>query len=78
MPQRPTLQPKPNINTDTDTTRLLILLEQWTRADVMSRIGVLSCDVDYARTKLDKENEIRILLYGTCCLVELGKKFGLR
>lgn len=74
--KRPTLQPKPD--TDTDTAGLLILLEQWTRADVMSRIGALACDVDYARTKLDKENEIRMLLYGTCCLVELGKKFGLR
>ena len=73
MPQRPTLQPKP----DTDTAKLLMLLEQWTRADVISRIGALACDIDCARIKLAKENEIRVLLYGTCCLVELAKKFGI-
>jgi hypothetical protein len=45
------------------------LLEQWTRADVMARIGPLAGDKHYCMDKINRENEIRELLYGTSDLV---------
>lgn len=74
MPPRPTLTKTPPT---VDTDKLLVLFEQWTRADVMSRIGPLASDICYATTKVEKENEIKTLLYGTCSLVELGVKWGM-
>ena len=55
------------------------LLEQWTRADVMSRMGRFDNleFADYAMIKIEKENEIRELLYGTSNIAELYDKFGL-
>lgn len=73
IPTRPTLT-KPTV----DTSKLLILLEQWARADVMSRLGSLSSDIDYAHVKIEKEDEIRKLLYGTCSLPELAARWGMR
>ena len=58
--------------------RLLKLIEQHTRADVLSRIGSLDSDICCALTKVEKENEIRELLYGTSDLVKLAKKFKIR
>ena len=58
--------------------KLLKLLEQWTRADVMSRVGKLDSDICYALTKIEKADEIKVLLYGTSDLVELAKKFRIR
>lgn len=72
-PTRPTLT-KPPLDAD----KLLQLLEQWTRADVMSRLGGLDNDVCYAHVKIEKEDEIRVLLYGTCSLVELADRWGMR
>jgi hypothetical protein len=81
-PIRPTLTKqltKQSVEQPTvDVAKLLMLLEQWTRADVMSRLGSLLSDTDYARTKIDKEDEIRKLLYGTCSLSELAAKWGMR
>lgn len=56
---------------------LLALYEQITRVDIMSRLGRLAGNIDYAGIKIDKEDELREYLYGTSNLVELGDKFGL-
>ena len=55
------------------------LVEQWTRADVMSRIGRFDNleFLDYARIKLEKEDEIRELLFGTSELVELAERWNM-
>lgn len=65
--------------------KLLILLEQWTRADVMSRVGefpwsnqVTKLDSSCAHTKNRLADEIKTLLYGTCNIALLAKKFGIR
>ena len=57
--------------------KLKQLIEQWTRADVMSRLGRFDNleFADYALIKLEKEDEIRKLLYKTSSLVELGFKW---
>jgi len=59
--------------------KLLKLLKQWTKAEVMSRIGVCKGMAfgDYYASHLDKEEAIRKLLYGTSDLVELGRKWEL-
>jgi len=51
------------------------LVEQWTRADVMSRVGRFDNleFLDYARIKLEKEAEIRQLMFGTSEIVELAE-----
>jgi len=75
-PQRPTAK-RPAPKAGAGLTKLLILLEQWTRADVASRLGVFDLMAICATVKLEKEDEIRVLLYGTCCLAALAKKFGI-
>jgi len=59
--------------------KLLELIEQWTRAEIMARLGQLggSSSTDFAFIKIEKENEIRKLLYGTDSLVKLGDKWNL-
>lgn len=59
--------------------KLLKLIKQWTKAEVMSRIGVCKGMAfgDFYTVYLDKKDEIRKLLYGTSDLVELGKKWEL-
>jgi len=58
------------------------LVEQWTRADVMSRVsgfgekGQLVC-VDFAILKLDKEKEIRELLFGTSEIYILAERWNM-
>jgi len=55
------------------------LVEQWTRAEVMSRSPAVAFPDygDYFKIKLDKANEIRELLYGTSDLITIGEKLGL-
>lgn len=59
--------------------KLFKLLKQWTKAEVMSRIGICKGMAfgDYYSIHLNKKDKIRKLLYGTSDLVELGKKWGL-
>ena len=59
--------------------QLLSLLEQWTRAESMARHGPLHNvkDMDYAWIKIEKEDEIRRLLYGMDDLVVLGVEWGM-
>lgn len=77
-PTRPTLTKQPIEQPTVDVAKLLMLLEQWTRADVISRLGSLSSDIDYAQVKVEKENDIRKLLFGTCSLSELAARWGMR
>jgi hypothetical protein len=55
------------------------LIKRWTKAEILSRLGKLEFPeyADYAVKKLDWENEIRELLYGTSDLVQLGIEWGL-
>jgi len=77
-PTRPTLTKQSVERPTVDVDKLLMLLEQWTRADVMSRLGSLLSDVDYAQVKVEKEDEIKKLLFGTCSLPELATRWGMR
>ena len=59
--------------------KLKRLVKNWTRADVMARIGQspgLSFG-DYAMKALDLEDEIREYLFKTSDLVALGRRWGL-
>ena len=63
---------------DEKTKQLYELIEQWTRAEIMARLGQLGVSsIDFAAIKIKKENEIRKLLFETDNLVILGKKWGL-
>ncbi len=59
--------------------KVLKLIKQWTRAEIMARHGVMRnlefCD--YYMKSVQLENEIRMLLYGTDNLVTLGEEWGL-
>lgn len=59
--------------------QLYKLLRQWTRAEIISRHGRFDNleFADYYGIMLDKENEIRKLLYGDDSLYNLGVKWEL-
>lgn len=75
---RPRLQPKAELIPKPDTAKLLMLLEQWTRADVMSRLGPLDLMSVCALEAVKKADEVKMLLYGTCSLMKLAEKFGIK
>ncbi len=61
-----------------DVPKLLELLEQWTRADTMARIGATNMGfVAYAEAEVRLRNEIRELLFDTNSLPELAKRWGM-
>lgn len=62
---------------DVQVEELLTLLEDWTRCEVIARLGTLENSVDCMRLQVKKKDEIRRLLYGTDDLVVLGLKWGL-
>lgn len=55
------------------------LIEQWTRAEIMARHGFARNFEfgDYAMIAIEKENEIREVLYGESDLVALGEQWGI-
>jgi len=59
--------------------KLLQLIEQWTRAEIMARLGRFDNleYLDYFRIKLEKEDEIRRLCFGESELVVLADRWGL-
>ena len=59
---------------------LLKLIEQWTRAEVMARLGRFDNleFADYAMIQVRKKDEIRRLVFGTDDLVALSVKFGMK
>ena len=57
--------------------RLLKLIKEWTKSEVLARQGVGIAYAEFSMVMIEKEDEIRELLYGTSSLVELGRKFGL-
>ena len=58
---------------------LIRLITEWTRAEIISRFGRFDNleFADYFRIKIEKEDEIRQLLFGSSELVVLGKQWGL-
>ena len=58
---------------------LITLLKQWTGAEIMARIGALSTKrgVDFYEIMLNKEDEIRKLVFGDSSLPNLGHEWGM-
>lgn len=56
---------------------VLQLIEQWTRSEIMARHAYLNNSdfVDYVGIKIEKEDEIRKLLFGTSDLIQLGLRW---
>jgi hypothetical protein len=55
------------------------LINQQTRAEIMARFGQFN-NLDfanYAYRKVELDDEIRVFLFGTSDLVELGERWGL-
>lgn len=57
---------------------LVKLLEEWTRYEIAARLLPIHTNVccDYYRRMLERENEIRTLLYGECDLIKLATVLG--
>lgn len=56
------------------------LIEQWTRAEIISRLGRFDSNVgfaDYYQIMLEKKDEIRELVFGTSDLLVLGERWGI-
>ena len=75
MPKPPTLSsPK----TEVDVTKLLQLLEQWTRCEIMGRLGAWDNEfISWVHRRIELEDEIRVLVFGSDDLVVLGNKWKL-
>jgi len=58
---------------------LLKLIEQWTRAEIISRFGRFDNleYADYYKIMLDKKDDIRQLVFGTSDILVLGDRWGL-
>lgn len=62
-----------------DRKELYTLIEQWTRCEIMARLGPVpfpGC-AEYHFKMKEKEDEIRKLMFGTNSLLKLGKRWGL-
>lgn len=59
--------------------KLLKLLEQWTRAEIMARLGRFDNleFADFALLKTEKEDEIRKLIFGTSDILVLAARWNL-
>jgi hypothetical protein len=59
--------------------KLKRLIREWTRAEIMARFGQFDNleFVDYALIQRDKVDEIRVLLYDTDDLCQLGLAWGM-
>ena len=62
-----------------EAKKLWQLVEQWTRAEVMARLGRFDNleFADYYEIKLKKEDEIRELVLGTSNQVELAQRWNM-
>lgn len=58
---------------------LLTLIDKWTAAEIMARIGALTTKrgVDFSQIMVQTKDGIRQLIYGESDLVKLGKLFGI-
>lgn len=58
---------------------LITLIEEWTRYEIAARLLPLQTKlcIDYYRRMLEKENEIRELLYGESDLPKLARLLGM-
>lgn len=58
---------------------LLRLIEEWTRAEIMARVGRFDNleYLDYARIQIDKKDEIRRLVFDTDDILALAERWGL-
>jgi len=65
--------------TEEQIKQLILLIEQWTRAEIMARLAQFNNfeAANYFDIKIKKENEIRKLLFDTDDLVKLGLKWNL-
>lgn len=60
--------------------KLVTMLEEWTRCEILSRHREFRISLDWAdyfQMKLKYEDKIRKKLFGSSDLVELGYKWGL-
>lgn len=59
--------------------KLIKVIEQWARAEIMARHAPFNNleYINYAIIKVEKEDRIRKIAFGTSNLVELGIEWGL-
>lgn len=69
----------PKSVTKAEAKRILALVEQWTRCEIIARLGRFDNlgFADYAVKKIEKADELRKFIYGTSDLVKLGERWKL-
>lgn len=65
--------------TPEQVARLIPLIEEWTRYEIAARLLPIQTNlcIDYYRRMLEKEDEIRFLLYGSSDLPVLAQLLGM-
>jgi len=58
---------------------LLKFLKRWTKYEILARHAPFGFpeNADHSFKMIEMEDKIRLLLYGSCCLPELGEKWGI-
>ena len=62
---------------NSDPKKVIELVEQMTRAEILARLGSIASDIDWYAIYLAKKNERQVYLFGTSDYVALGNRWGL-
>ncbi len=60
-----------------DPKKVIELVEQMTRAEILARLGNIASDVDWYSIYLAKKDELQEYLFGSSDYVKLGIQWGL-
>ena len=62
---------------NTDPKKVIELVEQMVKAEILARLGNIACDIDWYSIYLKKKDELCEYLFGSSDYVTLGIKWGL-
>jgi len=61
----------------TDPKKVIKIVEQMTRAEILARLGNIASDVDWYAVYLAKKDELQEYLFGTSDYTTLGGRWGI-
>ena len=62
---------------NTDPKKVISLVEEMTRAEILARLGNMACDVDWYAAYLKKKDELQEYLFGSSDYTTLGIQWGI-
>ena len=62
---------------NTNPKKVISLVEEMTRAEILARLGNTACDVEWFSVYLAKKDELQEYLFGSSDYVTLGIQWGI-